>query len=57
MNRLYAPDRHERQTDITDAPQHAMQRGLIDHLALEDRCFVALVGDGQPIEPGDASVI
>ena len=44
-------DRKQWQTEIAHFPEHAIQRGLIDHRASEDGCPVACVGETQAFEP------
>ncbi len=44
-------DRDQRQAQVADLLEQAVQRGLVDDRAVEDGGAVALVGEGQPVEP------
>jgi hypothetical protein len=50
-------DRDQRQTHVADLLEQAIQRGLVDHRALDEGGAVVLVGDGQSVEPAGPSGI
>jgi hypothetical protein len=45
----------QRQPEIAHFPNQAMQRGLVDHVALDKRGAITLAGEAQPVEPGGAA--
>ena len=44
-------DRDQRQADVADLLEQAVQRGLVDDDAVDDGGAVAAGGEGQPVEP------
>src|SRR5919199_646074 len=54
LSSLFSPsiDCDQWDTQIADFAKQAMQRGLVDHRAMDDGCAVALVGEAQAVEPG-----
>ena len=49
--------RDQWEAQVTHFAEQAVQRGLVDHRAMEDGGAVALVGEAQPVKPGGSASI
>ena len=54
---LDVQDRDEREAQVADLLEQAVQRGLVDDRAVQDGGAVGLVGEAQPVEPGGPPVV
>ena len=50
-------DGDQGQAEVADPLEQAVQGGLVDHRAPQGGGAVALVGEVQPVEPGDPPVV
>ena len=50
-------DGDQRQAEVADLLEQAVQRGLVDDRAVEDGGAVGLVAEAQPVEPGGPAVV
>ena len=57
MVSLDADDRDERQAGVSHLLEQAVERRLVGDRTVDDRRAVALVGQAQPVEPGDPSAL
>src|SRR5438876_19649 len=48
-------DRDQRQAEVAQLQQHAVQRGLVEHGAVDDRDALVLAGEAQSVEPSGPS--